>query len=88
MEDKKSKEELIRSLKRWIEIADNMTKSGDWDKCSLLHSFSDILSLDLQQAIKLIPNNCPCSGKFEFVKQDFPYNQPHFQCNLCNSTKN
>jgi len=46
--------ELVQSLKRWIEIANTVHWSGNWDECSLLHSFSDQLSRDLQMAVKLI----------------------------------
>ena len=87
-EDLKSKNELIRSLIRWAEIADQMTTTGDWDKSSLLHVFSDILSYDLKRCIDLLSDKCKCGGKFEYVKINLPYSDHHFKCNLCDSTKN
>jgi hypothetical protein len=47
-------EDLLKSLKRWAEIADKVRYEGNWDECSLLHSFGDKLARDLQWAIKLI----------------------------------
>lgn len=47
-------EDLLKSLKRWAEIADKVCYEGNWDECSLLHSFGNKLSRDIQWAIKLI----------------------------------
>lgn len=87
-EDLKSKNELIESLIRWVEIANNMHQSGDWNKASLLHVFSDRLSYDLSICIDLLSDKCKCGGTFRYMPNDLPYSEKHFQCNSCDSTKN
>jgi len=51
---KKNNLELIKDLKRWSQIAQHTFEKEDWDKCSLLHSFGDQLSRDINEAITII----------------------------------
>lgn len=47
-------EDIIDRLNRWAEIAQLTFEKENWDECSLLHSFGDKLSRDLEEAIRLI----------------------------------
>jgi hypothetical protein len=46
--------DITDRLKRRSEIAQLTFEKKDWSKCSLLHSFGDKLSRDLEEAIRLI----------------------------------
>lgn len=48
------KNELIKSLNRWAEIAEHVHEKGKWNECSLLHAFSDKLAREIREAVKLI----------------------------------
>lgn len=53
-EKAKRKKELRESLLRWAEISEGVFMKGEWDECSLLHSFGDKLARELREAADYI----------------------------------
>lgn len=76
-------EKLIENLERWKEIAENMHESGDWDRCSLLHSFSDSLARDIGEAIHIIKTGKPykvVNGPSDFCRRHPNQQEPCGEC--------
>lgn len=48
-------DELSERLERWSYLAQKAFE-GNWDQCSLLHSFGDKLAADLREAVARIEN--------------------------------